>query len=78
MKPTVGRIVHYIPEWAGAGGASVNPLPAIITAVYDNDTVELGVFGRNYRPVTAVHAEPKGDVTQGDPGTWHWPPRQES
>lgn len=73
MKPTVGRIVHYIPEWAGAGGASANPLPAIITAVYDNDTVELGVFGRNYYPATAIY-----HAAQANPGTWFWPPRQES
>lgn len=78
MKPTVGRIVHYVPEWSGPGSTS-NPLPAIITEVFGDETVRLGVFGRTYYMATAIHLEP-GETEHTDPvpGCWFWPPRSES
>lgn len=78
MKPTVGRIVHYIPEWAGATGDTSKPLPAIIVHVHDDDAVSLGVFGRSYYSATATHREPVlgQQYSELRPGTWFWPPKE--
>jgi hypothetical protein len=76
-KPTVGRIVHYTPEWAGPTTPYAKPLPAIIIGIDEGtDTVTLGVFGRNYYPATAIHLEPDDtEHSQPVPGCWFWPPR---
>jgi hypothetical protein len=76
MKPTVGRIVHYVPVYAPQMGESEEPLPAIIIAVLADDQCRLGVFGStSYTVVSPVpHIEPD---TYGRPvpGAWFWPPR---
>jgi hypothetical protein len=73
MKPSVGRIVHYIGY--GALGRDVSCKTAIITEVdMEDDTISLTVFGVG--GVTsfsdAHHSEDKHDCT------WHWPEREES
>lgn len=69
MKPTVGRIVHYLSYGTPGGEYQSEARAAIITAVHPDETVDLCVlnptgmfFNRN--------------VWQGNkPGQWQWPPR---
>lgn len=74
-SPSIGRIVHYRPE---AAGAEVRP--AVITKVWSDTCVNLHVFG-------GLLAGPDGTVeTQGNfpasvtesetsARSWFWPPR---
>ncbi len=82
QHPTVGRIVHYHHE-AASGTFVVSP--AIITAVINDQTVDLTVFhGRNPHR-QQDHLMPAGvDVVWNvkfDPApsraysAWTWPPR---
>lgn len=78
MKPTVGRIVHYVPVYAPQMGSETpEVLPAIIIAVKADEQCRLGVFGStSYTVVSPVpHIEPSSD---GYPvaGAWFWPPRE--
>ncbi len=81
IKPSVGRIVRYVPRNDQAllpesnNGATV--LPAIVVKTwentsYENDEINLKVFtdGDTDAWVTSVpYSETK------EPRTWHWPPR---
>lgn len=80
MKPTVGRIVHYYPRawqreaWNLAPGA---PVPAIITAVWDDACVNLHVLpdGSGTYWETSV---PRFELSEGGDKefAWDWPPRE--
>jgi hypothetical protein len=62
MKPTVGRIVHFM-----EGG---QPLPALITKVHNDTCVNLRVFYDSNR-----NGAWKSSVTQGTgEASWAWPP----
>jgi hypothetical protein len=75
MKATVGRIVHFMPDWANAlDPDNPKPLAAIVIDALDGDRVRLGVFAGTYFTVTSIHQEPSDSKPAG-PGTWHWPPR---
>lgn len=75
MTPTVGRIVHYMPQ--GPSG----PWAAIVTAVNPNDTVDLTVFPSAdvmvaFRRVDEVpESDEADDGPLQPPKTWRWPPR---
>lgn len=78
MKPTIGRIVHYVPVYAPQMGEDMpEALPAIIIRVGTDETCRLGVFGpTSYTVISSVpHIEPSED---GYPvaGAWFWPPRE--
>jgi hypothetical protein len=85
MKPTIGRIVHYVetrPDQFGIEKAAI--ISAVGTGL-DMDTVDLHVFqplatvkhdGPAYEPVTAVGRVPF-NYTSKEPGSWHWPEREE-
>lgn len=63
MKPSIGRIVHYVIR-------SSLHLPAIVLRV-EGDLVDLEVFGPVY-----THEKFPSDVREdpsGELGTWHWP-----
>ena len=62
QKPSVGRIVHYT---AIASRGEKKVFPAIITATYGDDIVDLQVFGFE----TIVRLASQGDVV----GKWNWP-----
>lgn len=87
MKPTTGRIVHYVLE---DGPAKWQVRPAIVVAPclerfpgsnYTRDECQLQVFvdGSNDFPIS----NPGGSVWRTSvprddnrtPGTWHWPAR---
>lgn len=81
MKPTVGRIVHYVlPQGRNAG----EHRPGIIVKVWSDTTVQLQVFtdsdkaGSNNDMIanplwaTSVTVDEAGEKS----GTWHWPERE--
>lgn len=80
MKPTVGRIVHYVSHGSPKGpqGEQVHPSKcraAIVTDAYGDDLVALAVLtphGAHFGD-HVVHAEPEPLIG----GTWHWPEREE-
>lgn len=78
MKPTVGRIVHYVPVYAPLLGESPEALPAIIIRVMADEQVRLGMFGpTSYTVVSPVpHIEPAERTGMPTPGAWFWPPRE--
>ena len=74
MKPTIGRIVHYIASGDGVNdkGESGVHYPAIVCAV-NGDSLSLVVFG-----IGAFELAYLWPVKEGaELGTWHWPEREE-
>ena len=75
MKPSVGRIVHYVSR----GNPSGECRAAIITEADGSDTVGLIVFN----PTVGVSGQRFDRAVANDEewraaGTWHWPERVES
>jgi hypothetical protein len=84
MTPSIGRIVHFVPDETtrkalGGNhltmGAADTHVVAIIVRVWSNTCVNLKVFGDspNDTWVTSATFE---DSPEPKPHTWHWPPRQ--
>jgi hypothetical protein len=82
MKPTIGRIVHFVQKKPEQYGSGVVHLPAIITAVWGDSCVNLQVFtdGSNSEP--GPNANPPStkwitsatlDASGQQPMSWHWP-----
>jgi hypothetical protein len=84
MKPTVGRIVHFVMP------GNSQHRPAIIVRVWSEQCVNLQVFtdcmndllpdGGQPAPgvlwvTSASYQEPVANQTDG-PRTWHWPERE--
>lgn len=68
MRPSIGRIVHFVTKQ--------NPpehLAAIITGVVDDHHVDLTVFLRGGATFFATAAEYDGRCVLG---SWHWPERE--
>lgn len=72
VKPSIGRIVHYVSYGTPGGEYSSECRPAIITAVYSEGEVHLTIFNPDgdFRK-KCCHSE--GSKTGG---TWHWPERE--
>ena len=80
MKPTIGRIVHFVQKKPEGYGDVLVHLPAIIVAVCGGTCVNLKVFtdGTNSDPeetnsvkwVTSVTLD---ETETPQPRTWHWP-----
>lgn len=65
---TVGRIVYYKDPIHG----EFQIRPAIVTAMYEDDTIDLAVF-------TSSNLRFERSVKQGDePGNWDWMPFQKT
>ncbi|MBZ5578231.1 MAG: hypothetical protein LAP40_16840 [Acidobacteriia bacterium] len=81
MKPTIGRIVHFVqPDKYDAGKQKM--LPAMIVAVWNDTCVNLQVFtdGTNSEPcehdgVKWVTSSTLDASDAPQPRTWHWPPK---
>ena len=88
MKPTIGRIVHYVQEKPALyrlqdGPKQMVHLPAIITAVWGDTCVNLQVFtdgtnseDMNMSPVKWVTSSTLDASENPQPRTWHWPERE--
>jgi hypothetical protein len=64
MKPSIGRIVHF------NGGPNAPVVAAIITAVHNDELVNLTIFSS----VGATGGVENVKLGEGV-GTWNWPPR---
>lgn len=69
MKPSVGRIVHYFDK------PTSEPLAAIVTGTYDDETVDLDV---HQRPTSKKHKASTLSMKAVGPSTdevggWAWP-----
>lgn len=73
MKPSVGRIVHYVTRVQSVPDGPYEAVcnAAVITEVGDvGSPVNLTVF----KPMALSFKTAKEDDTPGRPGgTWHWP-----
>ena len=88
MKPSVGRIVHYVSFGTPGGEYESECRAAVITEVQDDPQSSVGLcvlnptgqfFNRGVRHHEA-QAGPGGETPGGFPqnhpgGTWHWPER---
>ena len=83
MKPSIGRIVHFVQKKPSGYPAGVVHLPAIIVAVWSDTCVNLQVLtdGRNsdednmsmVKWVTSIGVD---ESPEPAPYTWHWPERE--
>jgi spore germination cell wall hydrolase CwlJ-like protein len=73
MKPTIGRIVIY--RLPVSVRVSQRDHPAIVTAVYGDDTVDLTVFLNRATPYCAASVGFLDPAIGNDGESWHWPPR---
>jgi hypothetical protein len=83
MKPTIGRIVHFVQKKPAGYGDALVHLPAIIVAVWGDTCVNLQVFtdGTNsdadetnrVKWVTSANLD-EAETPQSR--TWHWPERE--
>jgi hypothetical protein len=83
MKPTIGRIVHFVQKKPAGYGDALVHLPAIIVAVWSDTCVNLQVFtdGTNSDPeetnrVKWVTSATLDETETPQPRTWHWPERE--
>ena len=80
MKPTIGRIVHFVQKKPAGYGDALVHLPAIIVAVWGDTCVNLQVFtdGTNSdadetNRVKWVTSATLDEAETPQPRTWHWP-----
>lgn len=80
MKPTIGRIVHYVQKRPAGYGESLIHLPAIITAVWSESCVNVQVFTdgsnseeQNMAPIKWITSVSLDNTDEPQPRTWHWP-----
>lgn len=83
MKPTIGRIVHFVQKKPAGYGDALVHLPAIIVAVWGDTCVNLQVFtdGTNSdadetNRVKWVTSATLDETETPQPRTWHWPERE--
>ena len=83
MKPTIGRIVHFVQKKPEGYGDVLVHLPAIIVAVWGDTCVNLQVFtdGTNSdadetNRVKWVTSATLDEEVTPQPRTWHWPERE--
>jgi len=70
--PTVGRVVYFNTRGSNDGVYPSRPLAAIITRVYDEDTISVIAFRE-----AGSNNEIK--ITRGEnPGQWDWMPFQKA
>jgi len=80
MKPSVGRIVHYVSYGTPGGEYKSECRAAVITEVDDDRVVGLCVLnptGQFFnRAVIQAEFPPPDKIVAGHRGgTWHWPER---
>ena len=83
MKPTIGRIVHFVQKKPAGYGDALVHLPAIIVGVWGDTCVNLQVFtdGTNSdadetNRVKWVTSATLDETETPQPRTWHWPERE--
>jgi hypothetical protein len=76
MKPTVGRTVHY--HFGASRGLTrvVCPRAAVITYVFNDNMVNLYVFGQDGQDELHGHHTSVEFSETPKSGCWNWPPRE--
>ena len=85
MKPSVGRIVHYVSYGTPGGEFQSQCRAAVIADVIDVGGPYTNIEDVPHEPVDLVVLNPTGlffnesvhDETDKAGGTWHWPERVE-
>lgn len=80
MKPTVGRIVHFVLDEGKHAGEH---RPAIVVRVWSDDLINIEVFtdgendgyGQSLRDNIVWQTSVRRDDSHR-PHTWHWPERE--
>lgn len=74
MKPSVGRIIHYVSYGTPNGEYDSVCRAAVVTEVVGDDYISIAVLN----PTGLFFKEKlhKG-IGLSEPGTWHWPEREE-
>lgn len=84
MKPTIGRIVHYVSYGTPGGEYPSVCRAAVVTAVDDYQAPALNEAGGHIGHVSLAVLNPEGmffnrsvrhDEDDKRGGTWHWPER---
>ncbi len=70
MKPSIGRIVHYIQN-------NGQPSAAIVTGVRESGAVDLTVFHAEIAPTFAMAVRCADEFEDQMAGVWRWPERVE-
>ena len=73
QKPSIGRIVHYTPDEPSASARKGQPWAAVITHVWSDFCVNLGVFSDGSFRLEEL--KPTSVEFGNGPRTWTWPPR---
>ena len=86
MKPTIGRIVHFVQKKSSTYNEAIVHLPAIIVAVWTETCVNLQVFTDGTNSESGFNANPPSvkwitSATYDNSETpnlytWHWPERE--
>lgn len=70
QTPSIARVVHYQAYGTPGGEFPSVPRAAIITAVHDDDTVDLCVLN----PKGMFFNQQVKRTDDPTPGSWNWPP----
>lgn len=73
MKPSAGRVVHYVNDDGFNGGAC---MAAIVTKTEEDPSiVDLIVFDNNFGPqiMHSLHLDPAAPAEAWNNQHWHWP-----
>lgn len=79
MKPSIGRVVHYVSHGTplredGSQAYTSECRAAIVTLINEDGTVGLAVLNPTGM---FFHESVMADHTENQGGTWHWPERVE-
>lgn len=82
MKPTIGRIVHFVQKKPAGYGEQLVTLPAIIVSVWSDTCVNLQIFtdriNSDESNMSSIKWETSISLDENEnpqPRTWHWPPK---
>lgn len=77
MKPSVGRVVHYVSYGTPGGEYASQCRAAMVTELTECDahTECVGLFVANPTGIFLNQHVPHNETSEQRGGTWHWPER---
>jgi len=76
MRPSIGRIVHYV-SYGTPGGEYTSQCRAAIITECDANSTCVGLFVTNPTGLFLNQDVTYDDTSEPGGGTWHWPERVE-